>query len=283
MSRLLLSALSAVAVLALAACASVPEVAERDAAAQALAEGAGLLPFTLSPGGTLPLRGFARLQEEQGAIAVYIEGDGRAWIDRYTPSPDPTPVNPVALRLAVIDGGGNVVYLARPGQYVHAGVDRRYWLGARFAPEVIDAYVGAVRQLAASVDASAVDLVGYSGGGAVAALVAARLRQHVPSLPVTLRTVAGNLDTRAWASVKRITPLAESLNPADEAATLRDVPQRHFVGTRDSQVPASVYESYAGKLGSSRCLQETRVDASHAGPWEEAWRSAVREVPACRP
>ena len=51
-------------------------------------------------------------------LFVVIEGDGRAWIDKYTPSSDPTPLNPVGLRIAVSLNSENVLYLARPCQYL---------------------------------------------------------------------------------------------------------------------------------------------------------------------
>lgn len=272
--------------LSLAGCAAVPSGAERDEAARQLAESAGLQRFT--PVTTfLPLQGYARLREDHAALAVYIEGDGHAWINRYTPSDDPTPVNPVALKLAALDDSANVVYLGRPGQYLHTApagqVDARYWLSARFAPEVIDTYVLAIGRLASSIGATSVDITGYSGGGAVAALVAARLRRETPALPLTLRTVAGNLDTAAWVRLLRITPLDGSLNPVDEAAALRAVPQLHLTGLRDRQVPPAVFSSYADALGSQRCLREIRVDTTHAGPWEEAWRAALKKPPLCTP
>ena len=31
-------------------------------------------------------------------VIVYIEGDGLSWIDRFTPSSDPTPKNPLAFK-----------------------------------------------------------------------------------------------------------------------------------------------------------------------------------------
>ena len=52
------------------------------------------------------------------------------------------------------------------------------------------------------------ELVGYSGGGAIAVLVAAR-RSDV----VGIRTVAGNLDTRAFCKYQHVSALDGSMNP----------------------------------------------------------------------
>ena len=47
-------------------------------------------------------------------ISIYIEGDGRSWIDRNTISSNPTPTTPLALELAALDQSPKVIYLARP-------------------------------------------------------------------------------------------------------------------------------------------------------------------------
>lgn len=265
----------------LVGCVSIPEPLERDALAERLAAGAALSAVVLNPESSLPIRGYVRTPARHVPIAVYIEGDGYAWLNRYTPSPDPTPVNPVALRLAAIDSSANVIYLARPGQYLHGAVAQRYWLSDRFADDVIEAYVGLVKEFASSLDATTVELVGYSGGGAIAALVAARLKRELPTRLVHLRTVGGNLDIEAWARLRRISPLEGSRNPADEAATLQDVPQIHVTGKRDTQVPPGVLHAYVLRLGSSRCLREVQADVAHAGPWEEVWRQVLLVQPAC--
>ncbi len=54
-------------------------------------------------------------------MVVYIEGDGRAYVNRRTPSNDPTPGNPMALRLALADPSLRVLYLGRPCQYTRGG------------------------------------------------------------------------------------------------------------------------------------------------------------------
>lgn len=258
--------------LLLAGCQSVPGVAERVAAARELARAAGMTPITTRS--AIPLQGFAKLGTSGAPLVIYIEGDGNAWLNRRTPSPDPTPANPVALQLAVTDPTENVVYLARPGQYRVDGIDQRYWLSARFSAEVVDSYLQAIHALIGETRASAVHLAGFSGGGAIAALVAVRLRAEDAERLVSLRTVGGNLDVAAWAKLRRLTPLAGSLNPADFAGQLGTVPQRHFSGRQDRQVPRAVLDSFLARLPDRRCVQVVDVDAGHAGPWRDAWLAA---------
>lgn len=266
--------------LLLTGCQSVPGVAERVAAARELARVAGMTPITT--GSAIPLQGFARLGTPGAPLVIYIEGDGNAWLNRRTPSPDPTPANPVALQLAVTDPAENVVYLARPGQYLVDGIDQRYWLSARFSAEVVDSYLQAIHALVGESSAPAVHLSGFSGGGAIAALAAAQLYAEDPARVVTLRTVGGNLDVAAWAKLRRLTPLAGSLNPADVAAQLVAVPQRHFSGRQDRQVPRAVLDSFLARMPDRRCVQVVEVDAGHAGPWRDAWLAASTP-PQCEP
>lgn len=276
------SAATGLVLLILSGCISrqLPDVEVRVSTAAQLAAGAGLAPFATGAA-PLPLHGFARLGCSGKALHVYIEGDGLAWLSITMPSPDPTPVNPVALQLATRDAGCNVLYLGRPGQYAGGTVASRYWLDARFAPEVVDAYVAAVHRVAAAQGAELLRLTGYSGGGAMAALVAARL--HGEGLPVELVTVAGNLDTEAWTRRRRLSPLKGSLNPATMAPALAAVPQVHLVGHDDSQVPAWVLEAYLARLPSRDCVRVFEVAAGHAGPWLEAWNAALAQPPACSP
>lgn len=265
------------ALLLLAGCHALPGPEQRAAAAFRVADGAGLAPLQVAAA-PLPLPGRARLGCRGQALHVYIEGDGLAWLDAHTPSPDPTPINPVALQLAARDGACNVVYLGRPGQY-GAPAAARYWLGARFAPEVVDSYVAALRALAEAQQAPALQLAGYSGGGAIAALVAARL--HGEGRAVALVTVAGNLDPGTWTRRRKLTPLAASLNPADAAPALAAVPQLHLTGSRDRQVPTWVLDAFLERLPHRDCVQVVMVDADHAGPWGDGLQAAP--VPACSP
>lgn len=263
----------------LTGCAAVPAPAERLAAVSRSATVAGLQPQQLRVG-VLPLQGFLRLGCPGQALHVYIEGDGYAWVSSTLPSSDPTPLNPVALSLATLDPACNVAYLGRPGQYQSGQVESRYWLEARFAPEVVATYVAVIDDLAQKIAAPVVHLAGYSGGGAVATLAAARLSRN-NSRGLSLRTVAGNLDTAAWTKLRKLSPLTESLNPAEAAVMLQSVPQLHIVGSRDRQVPPRVLDAFLARMDRLDCVQVHKVEASHAGPWEPAWRAAQARMPAC--
>lgn len=246
----------------------------RKQSAQTLVMQAGWNKQTLQTA-YFPLLAYMPDQKVIPELTVYIEGDGLAWVSRSQPSSDPTPMNPLALKLALADSRQQSAYLARPCQFVRNDrCERRYWTSARFAPEVIDAMDDAVSQLKAQFHAQKLKLVGYSGGGAVAALVAAR-RHDV----VQLVTVAGNLDHEAWTNLQHISPLTESLNAADFWQRLVDIPQMHFVGANDRTVPYAVAASYQARFPRGHRPEIKVVDgADHHCCWVKQWPDLIEAL-----
>lgn len=222
-------------------------------------------------GGPFALATYASDFRGGAPLTVYIEGDGYAWIDRFHPSDDPTPRNPVALEMASADPAPNLVYIARPCQYVE-GADRRncspaYWTMARYAEEVIAATDRVIDHYKTLAGAVGVRLIGYSGGAAVAALLAER-RGDVRELV----TVAGVLDSSAWTAMRGTDPLSASLNPADRADRLTDLPQHHFVGQDDEVVPQAVTLSFLAHLPAGHRPRPIVIPAQpHEGGWAERW------------
>ena len=228
------------------------------------------------PVGPFVLRGYHRFDSPGGGdLAIYIESDGLAWIGRYELSSDPTPVRPFMLGLAVRDPSPNRAYIARPCQYLSSqaldACSPVYWTSARFAPEVVAAMDAAVAEAKRRSGAARVSLFGFSGGGAIAALVAAR-RTDVARLV----TVAAALDHARWTTDDEVSPLFRSLNPADEANKLQAVPQVHFVGLRDRVVPPAVVESYVARMSDRSQVRIVRIPGyRHECCWEDDWRSLV--------
>lgn len=262
--------------LALAACASRLDPDERRALAAGLTSDAGWQALSLETT-AMPLRAFAPKDSRPAAVlTVYIEGDGLAWISRDQPSRDPTPTDPLALRLALAQPAGTAAYLARPCQYLDpaalAACPSRWWRGERFSETVVAATMQALDQLKARFASQRLILVGYSGGGTLAALAAAR-RDDVAELV----TVAGNLDHAAWTRLHGVTPLSGSLNPADETERLRKVPQRHFVGLQDKVVPPALLEDYVARYPADRRPGVQRLPGyDHACCWSRNWATLWR-------
>lgn len=263
-----------VGALLLGACASL-SVDDRIAQADDIAARHGFAKLEIETR-HFPLRAFVGPQRRGGVLHIYIEGDGFAWVTRNKPSQNPTPRDPVALKLAVLDPH-DAAYLARPCQYValeRGSCQPRDWASARFSSEAIAAMDEAINQLKHQMGAAGVVLIGYSGGGAVAALVAAR-RADVAHLV----TVAGNLDPVAWARWHSVPELSGSLNPRDVAARLANIRQTHFVGERDRIVPFDIYRSYRAAFPHDADISATLVPrADHACCWEQVWPALLRAL-----
>lgn len=214
-------------------------------------------------------------------LQVYIEGDGYAWQSRRRPSSDPTPHNPVSLRLALADRSGHpVLYLARPCQFVEGPNARmcrvNYWTGARLAPEVIQSLSQAIDQAKSLAKAQRVALVGYSGGGGAAALLAAQ-RADI----VFLGTIAGNLDHEAWTRLHGVSPLRDSLNPLESAPQVRDLPQIHLSSSADNVIPPSISQKFCQAAHTpASCKIIDKI--GHNGAWEDLWEN-VRNGEEGRP
>ena len=222
--------------------------------------------------GAFDLTGFSRRSTDRSeTLTVYIEGDGRAWLSRSRLSGDPTPPDPDVLELAVRHPRGPVLYLARPCQYTvqrpARGCHPKYWAGHRYAPEVVASLSVAIDHAKRVSGTRQLVLVGFSGGGVVAALLAAR-RTDV----VELVTLAANLDHAYWTRLDGLTPLSGSLNPADDADRLQAIPQTHFVGADDDVVSPSVVDAYARRMADrSRTRIVVLSGFDHSCCWVKNW------------
>lgn len=270
-ARLCLGILAAVI---LSGCATTQLMAGRYRNAEDIAVSAGF-ERSYVKSGNFTLTVYTRIDKPQDPITIYIEGDGFAYRDRSRASIDPTPTSPIALQLAAIDPSPNVAYIARPGQYCQGEVpscDEAYWTTKRFSEEVvrsIDETVSVVKDKAGSGE---VGLVGFSGGAAVACLVAAR-RNDVASI----RTVAGNLDPDAVNAFHKVSKLKNSLNPIDVAPRLAGIPQRHFIGERDVIIPPSIAHNFAKMSGDfTKKTITVMPEAEHNKGWSEHWAELLK-------
>ena len=235
-----MTAIAAVAILS--ACAST--TAERTATL--LDEGSSLGFSAVRYGSAPPLVGMLRTQKKStasDALWVVIEGDGRAWLNMRQPSFDPTPLDAVGWRLAKELTAAPVLYLARPCQFLSADELRACsvddWTDARFAEKWVARTNAAIAEAKRTTGASRVVLAGYSGGGVMAALVAAR-RNDVSAL----LTVAAPLDHAAWTRLHGVSPLVASLNPVLVRERLFRLPQVHLAGAEDKVVPPSLLQDF---------------------------------------
>ncbi|MBT5107128.1 MAG: alpha/beta hydrolase [Rhodospirillaceae bacterium] len=209
-------------------------------------------------------------------LNVYLEGDGLAWITETRLSRDPTPSEPITLELAVQDPNPRSIYFARPCQYLTpndlAQCSPAYWSSHRYSEEVVASMSDAVEQAKRESGARRVRLFGYSGGGALAVLIAAR-RTDV----IGVTTLAANLDHQFWTQQGGMTPLYGSLNPAHVANEISHIPQIHFIGEDDETVPNSVAYAYMSDIKDTSRIRIVKLpDMDHTCCWVEPWKNLLR-------
>lgn len=203
-------------------------------------------------------------------LHVYIEGDGFAWVTSSTISDNPTPINPLGLKLMAKDSSTCKLYLARPCQYVQTSTCKeKMWTSHRFSNKVIDSY----NKILNTLEYKSLKLFGYSGGGTIATLLSVS-REDV----VKLITIAGNLDTEYWTKKHYLTPLYGSLNPANFSQELSDIKQIHLIGENDKVIDISIYKSYLSKFKNTDNINyKVYKNFTHSYYWEENWKKILKE------
>lgn len=167
-------------------------------------------------------------------LHLYIDGDGLPWLGRGRPAADPTPRNPLVLRLMALDPTP-AIYLGRPcyaGAWDEPDCNAWQWTHGRYSETVVTSMTRAAQHIVAEVDAEQVVLIGFSGGGTLAMLIAARLEGVS-----TVVTLAGNLDVASWTALHDYSPLTGSLDPATQVPLPSAIAQWHWVGENDQRVP----------------------------------------------
>ena len=242
--------------------------------ADALAQHNGFINVPLHSGLHAYLRSNL-LSATSPELTIYIEGDGARW-PRGLPPADPTPINPYALKLAIADTSLNVAYLGRACQYLSENrltqCPQALWTDARFGDDAIALTSRSIDAIKVKSKATSLRLVGYSGGGSLAALVAAK--RHDVSCLVT---VAAPLDTATWVAVHGVSPMKNSLNPATETDAIADIPQTHFQGGADAIVPPSSTLAYRLRHPTAKFVLDENYD--HECCWDKDW--ATRIAAAC--
>lgn len=206
------------------------------------------------------------------ALHVYIEGDGRSHV-RKRLSHDPTPRNPIGFRLANADTAPAVLYIARPCQYqpddMPSECHPAFWGDFRYSETVVSSIDSVINdRLQAWRGAKPpLVLVGYSGGGTLAALLADR-RSDVAGLV----TVAANLDHDAWNAHHETPALSGSLNPtALSSERLSTLKQMHLAGSDDEVVPPWLVRRFAEAHRLSADTVEVVDGFDHRSKWERLW------------
>ncbi len=204
-------------------------------------------------------------------LHVYLEGDGLPWASETSISTDPTPRNPLMLRLMALDASPSL-YLGRPCYNGHAedtGCSPLLWTHRRYSPEVVDAMANGLAGYLRTHPYSCLVFMGHSGGGALALLLAQRF--HTTCAVVTL---AGNADIDIWADWHGYNRLEGSLNPSQFAGG--HYPEFHYLGSKDKTIPPSIFQSVLHKRPNARIIIIPEFD--HVCCWEDHWQTILETL-----
>ena len=210
---------------------------------------------------------FTRSSSPPGVLYVFIDGDGSPWVrGGMQVASDPTPASTLALELAT-QTPHSVLYLGRPC-YFHvrrdSGCSPEVWTSARYSDRVVESMAAAINRYTAASGFFELVLIGYSGGGTLAVLIAPR----VPATRAVV-TIAANLDVAAWVRRHGYLPLDESLDPSTQPPLPDSLPQWHLVAGHDRNVPAHISRSYLERIPPERIWRY--ADFDHTCCWVEQW------------
>lgn len=182
-------------------------------------------------------------------LRFYIEGDG-----------NPNPKKAIAMEMAQKDTHENIIYLARPCQFIENNVceNKAIYTTARFHREILKEMEELTVYFIKKYKSPTVEFIGYDGGGTIAMLLA-------PKIPITTQiiTVAGLLDT-----ADKNNPNIDILNPMQQKDLTAYIPQIHYVGEKDTIAPKRTAERFVGRLKNPRSAKvKTLPSLSHDG-WQ---------------
>jgi dienelactone hydrolase len=145
-----------------------------------------------------------------------------------------------------------------------------WWTDARYSATVVASMAAAIRHYQQESHFERLVLVGYSGGGVLAELVAPELNGVAAVV-----TIAANLDVSAWTEYHGYLPLTGSLNPATVTITAA-WPEIHLLGEDDEVVPPETVQRYFERHPQS--LVWRYADFGHVCCWRDEWPRIVSRI-----
>lgn len=199
-------------------------------------------------------------------LHVYLDGDGSPFLNANQPADDPTSRQYLILDLLSKDKKPAIL-LGRPCYYTlrdSEGCNELLWTSARYSQGIISSLVFTLQQWLKTKPAMRLVFIGYSGGGALATLLAS----YFPQTTVVV-TIAGNLDVPAWVNYHHYSPLQGSLNPIESAQIPAHIKQFHLAGEKDENVPFKFIQLFSEKHLNSIFLLFDNFN--HSCCWSDMW------------
>ncbi len=211
--------------------------------------------------------------KEESLLHIYLGGDGTPWFEGRYITDDPTPLNPVMLRLMELDKKP-AIYVSRPCYYqlkMPSNCKKLLWTNERYSKVVIESMALVINKYIKQKKVSKVKLFGFSGGGTIAMLLA----PHVSNVD-TVVTLAGNLDIESWTIYHGYLPLSGSLNPAKQNPLPIGIKQIHFAAKSDKNIPSFIIESVVSKQKNAEFILLPKAD--HNCCWAKLWPSLLDKL-----
>ena len=199
-------------------------------------------------------------------LHVYLDGDGTPWTRSSRIADDPTPRNPLILELMEQDRAPAIL-LGRPCYYglnLSHSCNNSLWTSHRYSSEVVNSMRDTLNQWISTKKVNKLVLIGYSGGGALATLLASHLNKTSAVV-----TIAANLDIKGWSDYHGYLQPSGSLNPIADARIPPHVRQIHLAGLKDENVPAKIIESFS--LTQKNALFLPQAEFEHTCCWTNIW------------
>lgn len=206
-------------------------------------------------------------------LYVYLEGDGHPWVQGKLPAANPTSNSLLALELMLQDPNPSV-YLNRPCYALEpmpANCHYTLWTEARYSELVVDTLNRALNTLKSYTGAASFTLIGHSGGGTLAILLAAR-RNDIN----TIITIAANIDHQAWTESNKYLPLQSSLNAVDVLPLGSRIKQRHFIGANDQVITPTQSTAALEHDSNTEIIKIKGFD--HHCCWKKDWGKRLRQI-----
>ena len=192
--------------------------------------------------------------EKGKPLRIYLEGDG-----------NPNPSHRIALYYAEQDTTKNVIYVARPCQWINDKICQlkpEIYKEQRFHPEIIREIEEVVLHLKNKYKASEIELIGYDGGATIALNLATQMNIK------RVITIAGILDTNAYVRQNGVPEMPDAQNPADKLSLLAEVPQIHYVGGNDEITPRRAAERFISKMKNPKSAMVRSVNGGGHDDWK---------------
>ena len=203
-------------------------------------------------------------------LHVYLDGDGTPWRGSRI-AEDPSPRNPLVLKMMEQDQAPAIL-LGRPCYYQlnwSELCNNTLWTSHRYASAIVDSMLTALNHWLSARKIEHLVLIGFSGGGALATLLAPHLDKTS-----TIITIAANLDIKAWSDYHGYLQLSGSLNPMTDAHIPSTIRQIHLAGLKDTNVPPEIVESFS--ITQKNALYLAQPEYTHSCCWTEIWPEILK-------